>query len=360
MSGYLSMMGWAFLPSLASSWIQTIYYGLAIRAGDPKPAPGSARFNSHRRIIQIIVIAAYLAYTIFEADYDQRNQPSYYEDLGISFSAQEREIKSRFRRLAAMHHPDKAGANAPDSAIFFMHLKQASDTLQDVAKRFAYERFGPDIIRWQKCATFKDFVSYGVLSGILPHYAVAAATVYIFGLFGYMDFGKYYRWLVLITLCVFELHVVTRLDFPPWVNVVNAFLTRFTSHPPFLPFQIISLARKLSITIYIGLSQIGPLLDVHFNGDQKAATQNEEKALKENLARLEATITHLDADAARLLDMELAAYKGDAEATKNLQGKMREWLVQNTIRADPMVRDALGNSLKRRRLGAPAGAKGTQ
>ncbi|KAH6899906.1 hypothetical protein B0T10DRAFT_600244 [Thelonectria olida] len=360
MSGYLSMIGWAFLPGIATSWLQTIYYGITIRAGDPKPAPGSARFNSHRRIIHILVISLYLLYTIIEADYEQRHHPSYYDDLGVGFNASDREIKSRFRRLAAMHHPDKAGADAPDSAAFFMHLKQASDTLQDVAKRFAYERFGPDVTRWQKCVTIKDYVSRGVISGILPHYGVAAASIYILGLFGYMEFGKYYRWLILITLCTFELHTVTRPDFPPWVTVVNSILTRLTSHPAYLPFQIISLARKFTITIYIALAQIGPLLAVQVGGDQKAAAENEEKALEENLTRLQGLVGLLDTDAVRLLDMELAPYKGDSEATKNLQGKMREWLVQNTIRADPMVRDALGTSLKRRRLDAPAGAKGNR
>ncbi|KAK7415911.1 hypothetical protein QQZ08_012206 [Neonectria magnoliae] len=360
MSGYLSMLGWAFLPGLATSWIQTIYYGLSIRAGDPKPAPGSARFNSHRRTIHILVIATYLLYTIYEADYDQRRDPSYYADLGVTFSAPEREIKSRFRRMAALHHPDKVGADAPDSAAFFMHLKQASDTLQDAAKRFAYERFGPEVARWQKCITIKDYVTRGVVSGILPHYGVAAASIYVLGLFGYMDFGKYYRWLILLVLCTFELHSVTRPDFPPVVTTINAVLTRLTSHHPYLPFQVISLARKLTITFYIALSQIGPLLVEQFGGGQKAVAQNEEKALQQNLDRLEALAKQLDGDALRLLDMELAPYKGDAEATNNLQGKMREWLVQNTIRADPMVRDALGTSLKRRRVDAPAGAKGNR
>ncbi|KAF7545702.1 hypothetical protein G7Z17_g8977 [Cylindrodendrum hubeiense] len=360
MSGYLSMLGWAFLPGLATSWIQTLYYGITIRAGDPKPAPGSARFNTHRRVIHILVIATYLLYTIYEADYDQRREPSYYADLGVSFTSHDREIKSRFRRLAALHHPDKVGSDAPDSAVFFMHLKQASDTLQDTAKRFAYERFGPEIARWSKCITVKDFVSRGVISGILPHYGVAAASIYILGLFGYMEFGKYYRWLILLTLCTFELHTVTRPDFPTFVTGINAILTRVTTHHPYLPFQIISLARKLTITVYIALAQIGPLLAVHFGGDQKAAAENEEKAVQQNLDRLEAFVKQLDGDAVRLLDMELAPYKGDAEATSNLQGKMREWLVQNTIRADPMVRDALGTSLKRRRVDAPSGAKGNR
>lgn len=258
-----------------------------------------------------------------------------------------------------MHHPDKAGAaDAQDSAAFFMHLKLASDTLQDTAKRFAYERFGPEIGRWQKCVNIKDYVTRGVISGILPHYAVAAASIYVLGLFGYMDFGKYYRWLILVALCVFELRTVSRPDFPPFVTAVNAVLTRVTTHPPFLPFQVISLARKLTITVYIALSQIGPLVAAQI-GTHKPPPEDA-KALQQSLGRLESLAQQLDGDAVRLLDMEMAPYKGDADATANLRGKMREWLVQNTIRADPMVRDALGTSLRKRRVDAPAGAKGNR
>ena len=345
---------------LATSWIQTIYYGVTIRAGDPKPAPGSPRHASHRRVINILVVAAYLAYTIYEADHDLRTASSFYEDLGVPFDATDRDVKSRFRRLAALHHPDKAGADAQDDvARYFIHLKLASDTLMDAARRFAYERFGPDVVDWQKCVTVRDYVNRGVLSGILPHYGVATATAYVLGLFGYMEFGKFYRWLILVTLCIFEVHAVTRPVFPPLVNFLNATIPRLTFHAPFLPFQVIQLTRKLTITMYIALSQIGPLLVEQTQSRQRSG-QDDETALQQGLERLEAITGQLDTDAARLMEMEMAPFKGDSEAVSNLQGKMREWLVQNTIRADPMVRDALGTSFRKRRIDAPSGAKGNR
>jgi hypothetical protein len=48
---------------------------------------------------------------------------------------------------------------------------------------------------------------------------------------------------------------------------------------------------------------------------------------------------------------------GDDAAVGELKGKVKEWLVQNTIRADPEVRDAVGKALGKRRVGAPAGAR---
>lgn len=376
MSEFLSLMGWAFLPNVShhqpftipsstdhlaqfiTSSLQSVYYGLVIRAGDPKPQPGSPRYNSHRRIIYIFVVALYLGYTIYDADHEICRASHFYADLGMPFNVGDRDIKSRFRRLAAMHHPDKAGSNAAGAANYFIHLKLASETLQDAAKRFAYERFGPDIVRWQKSKTIKDFVSRGVLQGILPHYGLAAATVYVLGLFGYMQFGKSYRWLILLTLCTFEVYAVTRPFFPPFLNPLNIVITSLTSHPPYLPFQIIKLARKITITLYVALSQIGPLLAMYWQGSQQV--QDDDKALAQGLDRLENMAKQLEGDTGRLMDMELAPYKGDRETTSNLQGKMKEWLVQNTIRADPMVRDALGTSFRKRRIDAPAGAKGNR
>lgn len=329
--------------------------------------PGSPRHTSHRNTIHILVVASYLFYTIYEANYDLRSAPSFYTELGIPITAADREIKSRFRRLAALHHPDKIGVNggngngADDSAAFFIHLKTASDTLQDAAKRFAYERFGPSMLTWAKCVTIKDFVTRAVLYTILPYYALAAATIYVLGLVGYMDFGKFYRWLILLTLCLVEVSLAIEPRFPLVLNGVNAVLTRIGGGlPPYLPFELIHLARKITITVYIALSQIGPILIAQMNPHADKAVEDEDKALKEGLIRLEGMARQMDADAARLIDMELMPFKGDEALKGKLRTNMREWLINNTIRSDPMVRDSLGTYLARRREDAPAGARGTR
>ncbi|KAI1081204.1 hypothetical protein F5B20DRAFT_537255, partial [Whalleya microplaca] len=357
----LSLLGWTFLPNLVTGWAQAIYYGLTIRAGEPKPAKNSPRYAKHRRRIHILVVSLYLLYTIYEADYELQRASNYYADLGVPFAASERDIKSRFRRLAALHHPDKLGANGGigdgDGANYFMHLKRASDTLTDPATRFAYERFGPDVGGWAHCTTVRDYVSRGV-QALLPYYGVAAVAMYVLGLFGYLDWGRYWRWLTLVVLCVFEVHTVTRAAFPRFLDAaVNPLLARFTAHAPYLPFQAISLARQLSITLYVAFSQIGPLL---LPPEQQGLKPQEasEKVLRQSLERLEQTAQSMDADVVRLMELEMAPFAGDPEMIKGMYTKVKEWLVQNTIRADPMVRDALGRSFQKRRLDAPAGAKG--
>lgn len=334
---------------MVTGWLQSLYYNITIRAGAPKPQPGSPKYIAHRRRIHILVVSAYLLYTIYEADYDIRRASDFYQDLSLPVSATDREIKSRFRRLAAVHHPDKD----PNSANYFVHLKLAQDTLLNPAKRFAYERFGPSMLEWQRCSSTRDYVLHG-LQSILPYYGAAALGMYILSLLGYMDWGKYWRWVTLICLCVFELHAISRPYFPAVASkVVNPVLTTFTRHPPYLPFQMIALAKKCSLTLYIAFSQIGPLLQP--TSAQAQGQQNVDMQLQ----RLENTAKATDVEVSRLMAMEMSPFVGDEQALNGVKGKVRDWLVQNTIRSDPEVRDALGNLLKRRR-NAPAGARGNR
>lgn len=318
------------------------------------------------------MVTLYLLYTIYEADYDLQRAGTYYTDLGVPLDATDREVKSRFRRLAALHHPDKASASAPggsgptqeDINAYFVHLKTAADALADPARRFAYERFGPDAVGWARCVTVRDFVVRGA-QGLVPYYMAAAAAMYGLGLLGYLDWGRYERWLVLAVLFVFEAHSVTRPGMPRVLErVVNPLLGRLAGRPPYLPFQAIALARKLSVTVYIAFSQIGPLLAADTRSGQLvvggAKGGDEDKALREGLERLEMAVKRLDADTTRLLETEMAPFAGAEDARSTMWAKVKEWLVQNTIRSDPMVRDALGKSFAKRRMEAPAGARGTK
>ncbi|KAH6845142.1 hypothetical protein B0I37DRAFT_177421 [Chaetomium sp. MPI-CAGE-AT-0009] len=373
MSALLSLLGWSFLPGLVTGWTQSLYYSITIRAGDPKPQPGTPRWAEHRRRIHIAVVTLYLLYTIYEADYELQRAGSYYTDLGVPLDATEREIKSRFRRLAALHHPDKASASSgvggdgptqADINAYFVHLKTAADALADPARRFAYERFGPDAVAWPRCVTVRDFVVRGA-QGLVPYYAVAAAAMYGLGLLGYLEWGRYERWLVLAVLFVFEAHSVTRPGMPRVLErVVNPVLGRLAGRPPYLPFQAIALARKLSVTVYIAFSQIGPLLSADTRSGQLVVSGNkggdDEKALNEALDKLQMAVKRLDADTTRLLETEMAPFAGAEETKSAMTAKVKEWLVQNTIRSDPMVRDALGRSFAKRRMDAPAGARGTR
>ncbi|EHL03690.1 hypothetical protein M7I_0336 [Glarea lozoyensis 74030] len=60
-----------------------------------------------------------------------------------------------------------------------------------------------------------------------------------------------------------------------------------------------------------------------------------EAAMAAQLQRLEATAQAADTEATRLMTMEMSPFAGDPGALNDVKGKVKEWLVQNTIRNDP-------------------------
>ena len=65
----------------------------------------------------------------------------FYEILGVSKTADEREIKKAYKRLAMKHHPDRnQGDKASESK--FKEIKEAYEILTDAQKRAAYDQYG--------------------------------------------------------------------------------------------------------------------------------------------------------------------------------------------------------------------------
>ncbi|MGC6427678.1 MAG: molecular chaperone DnaJ [Akkermansiaceae bacterium] len=65
----------------------------------------------------------------------------YYETLGVSRDADQREIKKAYRKAAVVHHPDK-NPDDPSAEEKFKELGQAYEVLGDEEKRAAYDRYG--------------------------------------------------------------------------------------------------------------------------------------------------------------------------------------------------------------------------
>jgi len=71
----------------------------------------------------------------------------YYRILGVDRKADDKTIKSAYRRLARKHHPDVAkGKDAPER---FKEINEAYEVLSDPEKRQRYDSLGPD---WQRYA----------------------------------------------------------------------------------------------------------------------------------------------------------------------------------------------------------------
>ena len=74
----------------------------------------------------------------------------YYDILGVPRSAEEKEIRQAYRRLARQHHPD---VNPGDEAAAerFKTINAAYEVLSDADKRDKYDRYGD---RWEQAEHF--------------------------------------------------------------------------------------------------------------------------------------------------------------------------------------------------------------
>ncbi|KAI9658249.1 MAG: hypothetical protein M1821_002382 [Bathelium mastoideum] len=357
-SGLLSLIGWTFLPNQIAGLLQNVYYGITIRAGEPRPMPGTLRYVTHRRRIQMLVIVLYLLFTIFEADWQLRREGDFYTTLGVLPNVDERTIQSRFRKLTLIHHPDKATTAEAQSAAesYFVALKLARDTLTDPAKRFAYDRFGPEMVEWRHCTTIQDYVFAG-LKRMVPYYISVGLGMLLLGFFGYLQWGKYWRYVTFAAVCALEINLITRPALPRIItNMIDPVVNTMSGRPPYLPFQVLQLARKIALTVFIALSQLGPLLR-----QPSAVGQTSDGASQQRqLDRLAAAVNMAEQESSRLLQLDLTPFASDEQARQGLRNGLQEWLVQNTIRSNPTVRDAMGRALAKRREGVPAGAKGAR
>ncbi|KAJ6151809.1 Heat shock protein DnaJ N-terminal [Penicillium chermesinum] len=371
MSSLLPFIGWAVLPNYATSFLQSIYYGITIRAGDPRPMPQTLRYERDRRRIFIFVIVAYLLYTLYETFHQVQLAGDFYKALGVSPFADERTIKSRFRRLAAQHHPDKIGLEGGSEA-YFMYLRRAQETLVDPVKRFAYDRFGPDMQNWGEQRTARDFAMASLSRSVLPQYAVGFVTMMVLNWLWWANWGRYvsvfclssrlspvykaskltiscwqWRFYTFAALLTLELTLITH---PQAVFMPTAYLPTFVSAwlPKnsfyLLPFQILTLARRASITLHIFISQAAPPQ----SGSLSIGGDKIPQATLQRLSQLAAATRATDVEATRMLQLGLAPFRGDRESVSALRRGMQEGLILGGVRSSPEVQRAVAQVAERR------------
>lgn len=189
----VSIVTWMFLPSFLSSFVLSAFYRIFPTRrprlpANPTPATISKendRARQHARNARITLLGAYLLWITLGTYLEQERGSgvNYYRLLGVSRDLIEQQgadggaaavVKSRWRKLARVYHPDKVGK---EGEAFFVELKRAVDVLEHDGRRWAYERFGPGITQWgEKLVTQREFVTRGIQRNI-GYYIVALLSI---------------------------------------------------------------------------------------------------------------------------------------------------------------------------------------
>lgn len=295
-----------------------------------------------------------MVYTLSQALYDVKLSGDFYVLLGVTPWSTEKEVRSRFRRLAARYHPDKLhenGQSFPGAEEAFVHFKLAHDTILDPAKRFAYDRFGPSIVQVHHpgLKTIRDYVYAGLRSKI-PEYILSAITLIALNYVWLPKWGQFWRYFAVATIAFLELYFLTHTWQPPKLAVLWASLAQKAAPellpPHLLPFQILAVAKRMSMSLNIFISQLAPPVGRN--------TTIRDLQSEQQVNHLAQAASRLDGESASLLQLSLGPFKEDVEKTEILRSGMRDSLLTGALRKNPEVREAVHRALTRRSGGPVA------
>ena len=188
-----SFVAWQFLPPALAKALLSSFYTLFPRrrptvlpnAPSAQIAYENARATKHATRARTVLAAGYLVYTILSVYWAQAigYEQNYYALLGLPREAVEEGgagvVKSHWRRLARVYHPDKVGKGGEG---LFVALRRGVEVLESEGRRWAYERWGPDILEWGKLVTQREFLTRGVQQTVV-FYVFAFVSFLLLGFF---------------------------------------------------------------------------------------------------------------------------------------------------------------------------------
>lgn len=112
-----------------------------------------------------------------------------------------------------------------------------------------------------------------------------------------------------------------------------------------LPFQIISLARRVSITIHIFISQITPArMSNNKNNNNNNNTSSALSPQTAQLVQLARLSRMAELESSRLLELTLSPFRGEQQSVATLRRGMKEGLVLGSVRNTPEVKEAVARA----------------
>lgn len=314
-----SWVGWRYIPNVVSSQLLPVFHRLyAIVLRRQPPSPNTPLYHTHRRYIYALVVLGYALYAFSQAA--TAITPNLYEVLGIPPTADDATMKASFRNFAKVYHPDKAG---PQSETYFMEVRTAYEALKNPVTRFAYDRFGPPALKWEKVTTMQDYFMHGMGHSVV-YYAMSIAFLLFWNKIAPRDLAFWNYLLVIWTFALELLFIMT----PSISDSTPTALPSSLYAPPDAPsrtsllgylwpnrvaYQHIIYLKSLSILLSSALYQVIPTLF------PSAAEKLDPKHVAQFLALANNVLRNVDQEALTVIHADLHACHGEATNTPPTQ-----------------------------------------
>jgi hypothetical protein len=359
----LSLLGWFIVPNLVTSFLQTVYYKATVRLGDPVPTPGSPKYEKHKRNIYALVIGVYLIYSIVEAFWNVLNQFSpnstangLYGTLGVSPLITDRDLRSTFRKLSLVFHPDKVrDASGPEVEERWISIKDSYDILSNNLFRYAYDRYGDSAVgmvkQFQKAGsagTFETLVTMGIQQKIVAFYGSMLVILALLSVIGFAKTGHIWRYFILAGCATTELYIHTH----PNELIIDTLPV--LSWFKLSPYQVIEIMRNLMFTSFVAINQLGPLLS---NGNQNSlpiSTKKGQEQLLKQLETIEKVSSYIDYESTQSLAHQLMPFQNEPQLLAKAKERLTEELIEKRLSNDIFMKDALSH-VDTQKLRATAG-----
>ncbi|KAI9465164.1 hypothetical protein BJY52DRAFT_1388153 [Lactarius psammicola] len=237
-----SLLGWSYIPDFITSTL--------LRWA--RPYLRTPVTPLHYRITFALVVFSYLTYNFFEASLS--TPPNFYELLEISPAADEVKIKAAFRAFARKHHPDRVGSQG---AELFVVVRSGYEALMEPNKRWAYDRFGADILTCKECVTQREFLTRGLIQSLGFH-IVSGLALLFFSMIGKSSGVAFWRYTLFFGHFASELSLLfcpspSSPEYQGYSILSLVFPTR-------LAFQHIRLLHQVFMFFSIAVSRVAPVL----------------------------------------------------------------------------------------------------
>ncbi|KAF8058722.1 DnaJ-domain-containing protein [Lyophyllum atratum] len=261
----LSLVGWSIVPDFATKRLLSLLHRFAILS-TPTTQP---TYRKQYALTFAFVVLTYLSYNLFDSA--RSMPPSFYQILSVDPTVDEQGLRTAFRQFAKKNHPDRPGVGRGGEELFIM-VRDVYEALKDPVVRFAYDRFGPDVLTWsQKCTTTREYIQHGLIQSSGYHIVVGAALIF-WSFIGSSTSNpvSFWRYTLFAALFVAEISLILSPSPSPAAAstpALSGLLTTYTTHTPLhtifpqrLIHQHILFLHQLFVFLSIALSRVVPVL----------------------------------------------------------------------------------------------------